>query len=223
MEIVMPKMTVNDLENERPVYQHEEVPGIHRTWVGMKYPAFRDGDDGGRVVVVVCVSCDDDNDGVVGVAVVVGRDGGVEVWRVAVEEMSAMAAVGGDGGGYLVATVKMARLKMVALAVGGCRSGGGDGDGFGWLVMVTMEVVVVMTRWSFGVMVVRVAGDRRDGDDGDRVVVVVCVSYDDDDDGVVGVMAVVGRDGGVEVRRVAVEEVSAMAAVSGDGGGCVGG
>nr|GEV75855.1 hypothetical protein [Tanacetum cinerariifolium] len=44
-----------------------------------------DGDDGGRVVVVVCVECDDDDDGVVGVAAVGGRDGGVEVRRVAVD------------------------------------------------------------------------------------------------------------------------------------------
>ncbi|GJR59368.1 hypothetical protein Tco_1501530 [Tanacetum coccineum] len=40
LEIVKPKMTVNDLEKEQRnlVFQHEEVPGIHQTLVGIKSP-----------------------------------------------------------------------------------------------------------------------------------------------------------------------------------------
>ncbi|GKG13857.1 hypothetical protein Tco_0350817 [Tanacetum coccineum] len=35
------ELTVNDLEKEKPVFQHEEVLGIHRTLVGIKSPGVR--------------------------------------------------------------------------------------------------------------------------------------------------------------------------------------
>nr|GFB97319.1 hypothetical protein [Tanacetum cinerariifolium] len=38
LEIVILKMTVKYLEKEKPVFQHEEVPGIHRTLVEIKSP-----------------------------------------------------------------------------------------------------------------------------------------------------------------------------------------
>ncbi|GKF91240.1 hypothetical protein Tco_0274941, partial [Tanacetum coccineum] len=68
-----------------------------------------DADGGGRVVVVVGVGCNDDDDGVVGVAAVGDRDGGVEVRRVAVE--------GGDE--VVLAVVMMVEMIMVEVV---CQS-----------------------------------------------------------------------------------------------------
>ncbi|GKE04883.1 hypothetical protein Tco_1396901, partial [Tanacetum coccineum] len=62
-----------------------------------------DGDGGGRVVVVVGVGCNDDDDGVVGAAAVGDHNGGVEVRRVAVE--------GGDE--VVLAVVTMVEMMTV--------------------------------------------------------------------------------------------------------------
>nr|GEV73198.1 hypothetical protein [Tanacetum cinerariifolium] len=202
----------------------------------------KDGDDGGKVVVVVCVRCDDDDDGVVGIAAVGGRDGGVEVRRVAVEGgdevlpwmvfmITAAVDGSGDKGGMMASVNPLSFLTCQALA----DIGGDDCFYVGPLVALLSTQMGEFnpnraihsirapstgppikkltfhdrgTSWQYGnLSKLRKQGNShvKDGDDGGRVVVVVCVGCDDDDDGVVGVAAVGGRNGGVEVRRVAVE------------------
>nr|GEW79891.1 hypothetical protein [Tanacetum cinerariifolium] len=87
-----------------------------------------------------------------------------------------VAAVVGDGSGGAVIGVVLTKWRERR-----CKGEGGGGDGAATVVRVKMMVVI------------RVAAE---------VGVVVCVGCDDYDDGVVGVVAVVGRDGGLEVRRL---------------------